>query len=260
MAGEKTVSEKLGAPFPQAAIKQRQGGGNRRFDYVEGHTVIHRLNDATGNQWDLAVREITVLEIGTAKLLQARVALTIPGLGTREHLGVQAVNPGGGEDLIKGVITDALKKAATLFGVGLELYGDDYEAPKPVADVPKQPAPPAEVIDRSTGEIIATQPPADAHDTAMKALHATAMGRFAWTHDELHIVAVAKYNVPSLKDLTADQLAKFTARLRQLSIDESAKLLSTSRAELAAKAEPNQPVLTAEPATSGSTRAARFRE
>ena len=28
----------------------------------------------------------------------------------------------------KGAVSDALKKAATLFGVGLELYGPDYEA------------------------------------------------------------------------------------------------------------------------------------
>lgn len=122
------ISKRLGTPFPKTAIKTRRGGGGKDLSYVEGHTVIHRLNEATGNTWDLDVREITTLQLGNRIVLQARVALTIPGLGTREHIGVQEVNERGGEDLVKGVVTDALKKAATLFGVGLELYGPDYEA------------------------------------------------------------------------------------------------------------------------------------
>ena len=122
------ITAALGKPFPREAIKTRQGGGGRSFQYVEGHTVIHQLIDATNNTWSLEVREITSLQLGSKTLLQARVALTIPGLGTREHIGVQAIDERGGEDLVKGVVTDALKKAATLFGVGLELYGPDYGA------------------------------------------------------------------------------------------------------------------------------------
>src|SRR6478735_10754706 len=122
------ISKALGEPFPRSAIKHRTGGGGKSLAYVEGHTVIHRLNDATGNSWSLEVRSIDSFTLGTRTLLRAHVALTIPGLGTREHIGVQAVEERGGEDLVKGAITDALKKAATLFGVGLELYGPDYEA------------------------------------------------------------------------------------------------------------------------------------
>jgi hypothetical protein len=140
------MTAKLGRPFPREAIKTRQGGGGRSFQYVEGHTVIHQLIDATDNTWSLEVREITSLQLGSKTLLQARVALTIPGLGTREHIGVQAIDERGGEDLVKGVVTDALKKAATLFGVGLELYGPDYgageiAAPRHDAPVSRQNAP-----------------------------------------------------------------------------------------------------------------------
>jgi hypothetical protein len=120
--------DKLTQPFPRSAIKQRQAGGGRMLDYIEGHAVIHRLNDATDNCWDMEVKDISSKEIGQNTLMIARVALHIPGLGTREGLGVQMVHERGGEDLVKGCITDALKKAATLFGVGLELYGPDYEA------------------------------------------------------------------------------------------------------------------------------------
>lgn len=118
---------KLTAPFPREAIKQRAAGGGRMLDYVEGHVVIHRLNDATNNCWDMTVRDITSKQVGDGTLMIAHVALTLPGLGTREGLGVQMVHNRGGEDLVKGCVTDGLKKAATLFGVGLELYGPDYE-------------------------------------------------------------------------------------------------------------------------------------
>lgn len=120
--------EALTRPFPREAIRQRKGGGGVMLDYVEGHTVIRRLNEATGNRWNLSVLDISERQLGGQTLITARVALTIPDLGSREALGVQLVSERGGEDLVKGAVTDALKKAATLFGVGLELYGPDYEA------------------------------------------------------------------------------------------------------------------------------------
>lgn len=126
--------DKLTEPFPKAAIKQREATkGGKLLDYVEGHTVIHRLNDSC-DSWDLEIKDIDTSVIGKDNegndilLVRAHVALTLPELGTREHIGVQAVRARAGEDLVKGAVTDALKKAATLFGVGLELYGPDYEA------------------------------------------------------------------------------------------------------------------------------------
>ena len=63
--------------------------------------------------------------------------LTIPGLGTRAGIGVTTIEPGAGEDNLKGASTDALKKAATLFGVGLDLYDD---TPHEAAGSPQRPA------------------------------------------------------------------------------------------------------------------------
>lgn len=116
--------ERLTAPFPREAIRQRQGGGGRMLDYLETHTVIRRLNEATGNQWSFRLTSVE----WRGELVVAIGELEIPGLGTRSGIGVQRVSEGGGEDLVKGVASDALKKCATLFGVGLELYGPDYEA------------------------------------------------------------------------------------------------------------------------------------
>jgi hypothetical protein len=136
----------LEAPFPDHAIKQRQGGGNSRFSYIEGFTIIRRLNEATGGTWDWAIKSFEFRPLSPTKmgkdqsLVVVTGELTIPGLGTRAGVGVQKVSEDGGEDLVKGASTDALKKAATLFGVALDLYGPDYEggevAPPPAPSVP----------------------------------------------------------------------------------------------------------------------------
>ena len=131
----KELLDALSVPFPQAAIKQRPGGGGKALSYVEAHTVIHRLNDATGGTWDL---KIIALD-WRPDLLVATVEMTIPGLGTRQHIGIQEVK-GNSSDLVKGAVSDAIKKVSTLFGVGLELYGPDFcEEAKPP---PPQPPPP----------------------------------------------------------------------------------------------------------------------
>jgi len=121
--------ELLMKPFPQACIKQRSGGGGRSFDYVPGHVVKRRLIEATNNNYNLSILSDskTPTEKPGELLVEVRVALTIPGCGTRDGVGVQIVAARAGEDLIKGALTDAIKNAAVLFGIGLDLYGGDLE-------------------------------------------------------------------------------------------------------------------------------------
>ena len=124
----------LTRPFNRESIRRRRIGGGAEVDYIPGDAVIRRLNDATGNTWSMTVDRYWFERLPGARqgaperlLAFALVTLTIPDHGSRQHVGVQA-DSGGGEDLLaKGAVTDALKKAATLFGVGLELYGDDHE-------------------------------------------------------------------------------------------------------------------------------------
>lgn len=128
-----TLLAALGKPFPDAAIKQRPGGQGKGFTYVAGYTIIHRLNDATGGMWDWDIKSFEFRPLPPTSrgkdqwLVVVTGTLGIPGLGSRSGVGVQVVVDGAGEDLVKGASTDALKKAATLFGVALELYGEDYE-------------------------------------------------------------------------------------------------------------------------------------
>ncbi len=181
--------------FPRTAVKNRQG-----MDYVEGHTVIHRLNEATGNCWEFVVKDIASSVAGKDKdgadivLMRAHVALTLPGLGTREHIGVQAVRAKGGEDLVKGCVTDALKKAATLFGVALELYGPDYEGAPPTAATS---APRAPANERRSPQS-APEPPID-REKVIHRLHSYV------PHDALHNWA-ANNGVASLAEVSTDDL------------------------------------------------------
>lgn len=145
------ILERLGKPFPREAIKQRRAGNSSKpLDYVEGHTVIRRLNAATGGKWSWSIKSFEFRPLpktsngNEQSLVVVTGELTIDGLGTRAGIGVQKVTENGGEDLVKGASTDALKKAATMFGVALDLYGDDYEdQPAAPASRPAPAAPPS---------------------------------------------------------------------------------------------------------------------
>ncbi len=137
MSQRDPITEILMRPFAEEELDSRKIGGGRSATYVAGENVIRRLIEATGNQFDVSVKKVERLpwpdrtdqktgELVPQELWVSYVELTIPGLGTREHMGVQVIDiKAGAEDVIKGVITDAVKKAATLFGVGLELYDKD---------------------------------------------------------------------------------------------------------------------------------------
>jgi hypothetical protein len=130
----RVILSDLSVPFDVSLRKQRtvQGPqGPRQLDYYDLMTVVDRLNEFAPG-WCATVKSQDVHPFGTTNsgnprlMLTALVAVYIPGVGTRDHMGVQVVNAdSGGEDLWKGAISDGIKKAASLFGVGRELYGED---------------------------------------------------------------------------------------------------------------------------------------
>jgi recombination DNA repair RAD52 pathway protein len=127
------VSEVLRKAFDKSVIQQRVGGGGKKLDYIEGHVINLRLIEATRNNFSFVITDEKEYDWGTSKQGEAQILhkvrgqLTIPGLGTREGTGVQIITVGKSEDLWKSAETDAMKKAASKFGVALHLYGDDYE-------------------------------------------------------------------------------------------------------------------------------------
>jgi hypothetical protein len=121
-------------PFPSSEIKTRKGGGGKDLSYVTGASVIRRLIEATGNNYSTEVTKEEFLTIGGKPAMLVVVRLTIPNMGYKEGYGVQILQ--GGEDMYKGAFTDGLKKAATQFGVGLDLYFDEEEpAPPPTPSI-----------------------------------------------------------------------------------------------------------------------------
>ena len=111
----------LTRPFDASEIKQRDGRKGKRFDYVETHSVIARLNEAFDGQWSFRVldRVVTDEEIAVLGELNA-------GGETKQQWGSKERNRGSslGDDL-KAAASDAVKKCSTLFGVGLHLYSED---------------------------------------------------------------------------------------------------------------------------------------
>ena len=115
----------LEKPFEPGQIRQRKGR-NGLLDYVEGHSVIHRLNEALEGAWSFEIvhheiREEEVLVIG--RLMAENVVKMAFGGSqvTRERESGTAISLG---DDLKAAATDCIKKCATFLGVGLHLYAE----------------------------------------------------------------------------------------------------------------------------------------
>jgi hypothetical protein len=118
--------ELLEKPFDPSQIKQRKGSFGDVLDYIEGSTVIQRLNEAFDGDWifeivDHHVYDDEVVVLG--KLTAAHISKSQFGKSriTRATKDNAVISLG---DDLKAAATDSLKKCATLFGVGLHLYFD----------------------------------------------------------------------------------------------------------------------------------------
>ena len=113
-------------PFPNSKIKERPGQNGQPLSYIEGHSVILRLVEVFGLAWSFRVLQHEIGNHQVIVLGELRVGDTVKqAFGgsdiTRGRDGGQSISVA---DDLKSAATDALKKAATLFGVALHLYGD----------------------------------------------------------------------------------------------------------------------------------------
>ena len=117
--------EFLERPFAPEQIRQRKGR-NGLLDYVEGHSVIQRLNEALEGAWSFEivhheVREEEVVVIGRLTA-EGIVKMAFGGSQvTRERESGALISI---SDDLKAASTDAMKKCATFLGVGLHLYAE----------------------------------------------------------------------------------------------------------------------------------------
>ena len=114
----------LTRPFPPELVRQRQGQGGKTISYVETHAVIARLNEAADFEWSFEIVKHEILSDEVIVLGK----LTLDGVTKMAFGGSTVTRDAGGRDLsladdLKSAASDATKKCASLFGIGLELYG-----------------------------------------------------------------------------------------------------------------------------------------
>jgi hypothetical protein len=123
--------KQLESPFTPDQIKHRKGNFNRTLAYIEAPAVISRLNDAFDAAWSFEITEHHILQeevLVLGKLTAESITKTQFGSSqiTRKKDTGEIISLG---DDLKAAATDALKKAATLLGVGLHLYSEETRHP-----------------------------------------------------------------------------------------------------------------------------------
>ena len=126
MTMERNVRDILEREFSSRFIRQRKGNFGAMLDYIEAHVVIQRLNQAFQGDWSFEVSEYTQLEDEVVVLGK----LTAAGVVKQQFGGSKITRAKGSDhalcigDDLKAAASDALKKTATLMGIGLHLYGE----------------------------------------------------------------------------------------------------------------------------------------
>ena len=224
------AKEVIARTLPDQLIKQREGGGKKILSYVSGSTVIDLLNEAFGYLWSWEVTEQFVQTSQPRKkynsneleaqgpVAHVRGTLSVPimqpdgsvimlvksGFGSKTVLGGQADQ----EHIFKAAATDALKKAASLFGIGAQLYRDEDEQAFFEA---------INYEDPWTDDLLVKfKPERDYIKKVMEDNKATA-------EDIGEIIAEwSKGALTSIQDLTPDNMADFVAFLRSTQEEEEA--------------------------------------
>lgn len=129
---------------PKKEIKFRQGRGGMQYSYVEHGYVTERLNLVFGWNWDFLIVDKQILddEVMVEASLTVRtsaghtiIKTQFGGADIKRHAsGAKSGKPLSIADDYKAAASDALKKCASLLGIGLDLYGRDY------TDAPDQPS------------------------------------------------------------------------------------------------------------------------
>jgi len=102
----------LKRPFPESKIRWRKGGGGAELAYITARDVMDRFDDAVGiANWQTSYRWI-------GDRMICRLSVRIDGEWITKSDGADDSHIEGA----KGGISDALKRAAVLFGIGRYLY------------------------------------------------------------------------------------------------------------------------------------------
>ena len=111
--------------FDDSQLKTKTGTFGNQVTYIEGAAVIARLNEALDGSWSFEVIEYKLFEDEIVVLgkLTANGIIKSQFGSTKITRNRDTGDPVSLGDDLKAASTDALKKCATLLGVGLYLYG-----------------------------------------------------------------------------------------------------------------------------------------
>jgi hypothetical protein len=210
---------------PKREIKMRAGRGGLQFAYVEHGYVTERLNLVFGFNWDYEVCDKQILE--DEVIVEARLTVRTPGGQTivktqfggaeikRHASGPRSGRPLSIADDYKAAASDALKKCASLLGIGLDLYGRDRPDGETSGENPRPPAQPPSgrpVID-ATARItdVAGQGNGMSTPGQQREIRRLAL-TVGMDVDEL----CASLGVPDLADLTEARAQRVINRLEQI--------------------------------------------
>lgn len=103
----------------------------RALAYLDARAVIDRLNEVLGGNWSSSLTPVT--EYGQVTGFLCALTLTFPGGACATRTDIGTVDPNIGNDMaLKAGASDALKRAAVLFGIGQ--YLSSLEMPQVEVD------------------------------------------------------------------------------------------------------------------------------
>jgi hypothetical protein len=190
----------LTRPFPPVQLRTRRGQNGKQFSYVEAHTVVTRLNEATDYEWTFEVVKHEILADEVIVLGR----LVIDGVAKMAFGGSSVTRDSSGKEMsiaddLKAATSDAIKKTASLFGCGLEMYGASPSAsPRPRANEDRPQ--PARTEDRLTPR-------------QLSALQAVSRRR-GWSAAQLSAMSDERFHKNNVQGLTR---AEASALLSELS-------------------------------------------
>lgn len=138
----KTLEQQLQEPFGRDEVKQRDGRGGNRFDYIDARSAHQRLDDVLGSGgWQTTYKVLDP----DSKAVECSLSAFIDGHWVvKTDVGY----PNSADDAdhderepFKAAYSDAMKRAAVQFGIGRHLYAKTPVAPRQQPSRP--PVPPA---------------------------------------------------------------------------------------------------------------------
>jgi len=238
------IVNSLKEPIPDFLYKVREIK-KQDVKYITGNTIINKLNDVFGYSWSFEIVHKEVIQSlphvieykdGTSKeypqkpYVEVLGRLTIPEYGiTKEQYGTKQLlgTASDQEGATKAAATDALKKCASMFGIGIEADDfDDNNEPGYKSEQPKYEEITQTHTRTASPESLKTEQPASHQETSIQ---------IDWNPNEINRLKEYKallgitensqmgpyirefFDNPNatLNDITPDNISKFNQYMRK---------------------------------------------